>query len=398
MATIRPTAAPRILQTHLEALASRHPVVTLTGPRQSGKTTLCRATFPEHAYVNLERPNLREQARTDPLGLLRGHESGVVIDEVQHVPELLSWIQADVDEDMRPGRFILTGSQHFGMLAGVAQSLAGRTAICHLLPLTLNELRRFEQPPASLWDTVWTGGYPAIYDRRLPPQEWLSAYVATYIDRDVRQVIQVKDITPLQTFVRLCAGRTGQELNIAGLAADAGVAHGTARAWIGVLQTSFILTLLPPWLGNLRKRIVKRPKLHFVDTGVACWLLGIGSPAELSLHSARGALFESWVVGEAMKARLHAGLPANLFYVRDAKGREIDLIVERHGKIPLAVEVKSGATVSGDQLAGLRSLRRSAQGDGIVIEAALVHGGDDARRWHDVDIVGWERVAGVGWR
>jgi len=338
---------PRNLAGPLRDLAKRYPVVTVTGPRQSGKTTLCRATFPDTAYVSLEPLDEREFARTDPRGFLRLYADGAVIDEVQHVPGLLSYLQAEVDERPMPGRFILTGSQHFGLSAAVSQSLAGRTGVLYLLPLSLDELRRFPSPPTGLFATLWSGGYPRIFDQGLPPDRWLADYTTTYVQRDVREVLNVGDLQAFTTFLQLCAGRTAQEVNLSSLGADAGVSHNTAKSWLSVLEASFICFRVPAWHRNLGKRLRKAAKLHFVDSGLACRLLGIRTAEQLIHHPLRGAIFESWVASEAYKARAHRGLDPSLFHLREDRGAEIDLVVEAADEF-LLVEAKSGATVVPD--------------------------------------------------
>lgn len=380
----------------LRALASRHAAVTVTGPRQSGKTTLCRAAFPDHGYVSLERPDRRDEARADPLGLLARFPEGLLLDEVQHVPELLSYLQVEIDSSPRPGRYILTGSQHFGLLDSVSQSLAGRSAFLRLLPPSWNELSRFPAPPEDLATALWTGSYPAIHDRVLPADEWLSGYVASYVERDVRQVLAVRELRAFQTFVRLAAGRTGQVLNLSSLASDAGVSVGTAKSWIGVMETSFLIALLPAWHRNAGKRLVKAPKLHFLDTGLACYLLGIGSPRELETHSARGALFESWVAAELLKARLHRGADARLHHLRTRRGGEIDLVLDG-GATRWAVEAKSGLTVVSDTL---RSLLREApllEDADTDLRLRLAYGGAERRTLRGVELLPWMEVATAGW-
>jgi hypothetical protein len=388
----------RNLQTAVEAAARQYPVVTVTGPRQSGKTTLARMAFPDLPYVTLEPLDRREQARSDPRGLLAGLPDGAVLDEVQHVPELLSYLQAEVDERPRPGRFILTGSQHFGLSHAVSQSLAGRTAVLHLLPLALDELLRFSAPPTDLLGTLWAGGYPRIHDRGIPADRWLADYVTTYVQRDVRQVTNVSNLTQFTTFLRLCAGRSAQELNLSALGADAGISHVTARAWLSVLETSFLCTLVPAWSINLRKRLVKAPKLHFHDTGLVCQLLGIASPAQLREHPLRGAIFETWVAAEVHKARVHRGLPARLHHVRASRGSEVDLVAERGAALSL-IEAKSGATVSGSFLRPLLDLARelASAGEHRRRDLVLVHGGDDDHRRHDVRVLPWRRVPDLDW-
>ena len=382
----------------LRALASRHAAVTVTGPRQSGKTTLCRAAFPDHGYVSLERPDRRDEARADPLGLLARFPEGLLLDEVQHVPELLSYLQVEIDSSPRPGRYILTGSQHFGLLDSVSQSLAGRSAFLRLLPPSWNELSRFPAPPEDLATALWTGSYPAIHDRVLPADEWLSGYVASYVERDVRQVLEVRDLRAFQTFVRLCAGRTGQVLNMGSLGADAGVSAGTVRSWLGVLEASFLIKLVPGWYANPRKRLLKSPKLHFLDSGLACWLLGIRTPADLHLHHARGALFESWVVAEVLKSRLNRGRPADLFHVRNQKGEEIDLLVDDGVRLAL-VEAKSGQTIASDAFRALERWDVLLGADACSASASrlLVHGGTMRRKRGDIEVLPWEDLAEWEW-
>jgi len=253
----------RTLQSHFLELAGRYPVLTLTGPRQSGKTTLSRMAFPDKDYVSLENPAQREFATDDPVGFLARYGEGAIFDEVQRTPELTSYLQGLVDEDPRPGRFVLTGSQNLVLMSAISQSLAGRTALLELLPLDLAELRRFRQPPTDLFEIMWSGGYPRIHERRLPAYEWLTDYAATYVERDVRQLVNVGDLVLFQTFLRLCAGRTGQLLNLASLAGDCGISPATAKSWLSVLEASYVLFRLPPFYTNLSKRLIKTPKLYF---------------------------------------------------------------------------------------------------------------------------------------
>ena len=386
----------RNAQARLEELATRHPSITLTGPRQSGKTTLCRAAFPQHAYVSLERPDRREEAIEDPLGFLAQLRDGAIIDEVQRVPELLSYLQGEIDQDPRPGRFILTGSQHFGLLASVTQSLAGRTAFLHLLPPSWDEVQRFERPPADLMTALWTGAYPAIHDRGIPADEWLGSYISAYIERDVRQLLEVRHLRAFRTFVRLAAGRTAQPLNLSGLSADAGVSVGTAKSWIGVLEASFIVALLPAWHRNVGKRLIKAPRMHFLDSGLCCALLGIGGPRELLTHSARGAVFESWVASEILKARFHRGTDARLHHLRTRRGEEIDLVVDG-GPTRCAVEVKSGRTVAGDVIRLLSRLAPLLEDPDHQVARCLVYGGDEARESRGVQLVPWRQVQRTAW-
>jgi hypothetical protein len=346
----------RDIQPVLIRLASQYPVVTVTGPRQSGKTTLARSAFPDKPYVSLEDPDLRRFAIEDPRGFLGSHPQGAILDEIQRAPELLSYLQGLVDAQPRPGLYILTGSQQFELMHRLSQSLAGRTALLRLLPFTLAEALRARPAPAEpdLADILLAGFYPRIHDRGLDPTQALGDYFATYVERDLRQLTAVHDLQRFERFVRLCAGRTGQLLNLSSLGQDAGVSHATARAWIDLLQTSYIVYLLPPWLTNTRKRLVKTPKLYFYDVGLACWLLGLRTPQQVQRDPLWGALFENMIVMEALKDRYNAGASGEMYFYRDAEGHEVDLLLPVGGRLH-AIEIKAGATVNPDYFKGLRS-------------------------------------------
>ena len=283
----------RNLATVLEQAATWAPSITLTGPRQSGKTTLCRMVFPDHPHVSLENPDERAFALDDPRAFLAQFPRGAVLDEVQRAPDLLSYLQGVIDTDPAPGRWILSGSQNLALLDSISQTLAGRTAIHQLLPLSWDEVQRFPRYPADLEQAIFSGSFPRIFDRELDPSAWLRSYVDAYLERDVRSVANVGDLNAFQRFVGLCAGRTGQLLNYSSLADDCGISQPTAKAWFSILEASFVAFHLPAFSTRLRKRLVKMPKLHFYDTGLACWLLGIREPAQLRTHPLRGALFET---------------------------------------------------------------------------------------------------------
>lgn len=389
---------PRNLERRLLEYSHRLPVVAVTGPRQSGKTTLCRMTFPDREYVSLEPLDTREYARTDPRGFLSQYGDDVILDEVQRAPDLFSYLQEAVDEDPSPGRFVLTGSQHFGLSEAISQSLAGRIGLLHLLPLALDELGRFENAPTDLWETVWSGGYPRIHDRGLDAGRWLADYVTTYVQRDVRQVLEVTNLDAFTTFLRLCAGRTAQELNLSALGSDAGVSHNTARSWLTVLDTSFLTFRLPRWHRSFRKRVVKSPKIHLVDSGLACHLLGIRNPDQLRTHPLRGAIFESWVASEVLKARLNRGREPDLHHLRETRGLEIDLLVES-GEALMAVEVKSGGTVAPGFTGNLRQLGRRIERElpHLHYDPRLVYGGERAQSRDKVRIVPWSEVPELDW-
>lgn len=371
----------------LQKLAGWYPVVVVTGPRQSGKTTLCRAVFPDKPYANLEDPDLREFAATDPRAFLRQHAEGAVLDEAQRVPELLSYLQSTVDADPRPGRYILTGSQQFGLLSGISQSLAGRAGTLTLLPFTLGEVA-VQHPPLTLESLLWTGLYPPVYDRGIPPDVWYRDYALTYIERDVRQLVNVRDLGLFQRFVRMCAARTGQVLNLSSLAADCGITHNTARAWLSVLQASHLVTLLPPYHRNFGKRLTKAPKLYFLDSGLACHLLGISHPETLVTHAMRGALFETWVVSEFLKAAHNAGMTPALWFWRDSAGHEVDLLTEQAGGLK-AIEIKSGMTLAADWFDGLERFGRHAP----EAHRTLIYAGDSSQSRTHCSVVDWRHIA-----
>jgi predicted AAA+ superfamily ATPase len=376
----------------LHRLAQGFPVVALTGPRQSGKTTLARQAFAGKPYFSLEDLETRQRALLDPRGFFARLDNGAVLDEVQRAPELLSYLQGVVDERARMGDFVVTGSQQFGLLAQISQSLAGRAGLLQLLPLSQAELAAADMAPRTLEQAMWLGGYPALFDRRRrldDPGLWLGAYTATYIERDVRQLVGVADLALFQRFVLMCAARTGQLLNLSALASDCGIGHTTARRWLTVLEASYVVFLLPPHHRNFGKRLVKMPKLYFLDTGLLCHLLRIDSAQTLATHALRGAIFESWVVSQTLKHRWNRGLPSDIFFWRDNHGTEIDLLFE-HGGALHAVEIKSGATFTPDWLLGLDRWRRYAGADAAA--PVLVHGGRDSFVVDGVHAMAWSRL------
>jgi len=383
----------RTLARRARDLSRKFPAVTITGPRQSGKTTLARMAFPKHPYASLEALDVREFAMEDPRGFLAGYPHGAILDEVQRVPELASFLQGVVDEPRFEGSWILTGSQDFTLLASLSQSLAGRTAVLHLLPPSLEELRRFESPPEELFDLLFAGAYPRIHQEGIEPRAFYEGYVATYLERDVRQVLEVGDLGSFRTFVRLCAGRTSSLVNFSSLGADAGVSQPTARSWLSALEAGFLVFRLRPYLPNLRKRLIKTPKLYFYDSGLLCFLLGIRDPQQLRHHPMRGAVFESWVVSEVMKAHYHRGVSPSVFFFQDRRGLEVDVIVERGGGEVTAAEIKSGATLAGDFLKPLDSLSAAlAEAGGSEVDAALIYGGEQASVRRGVQVVPWARL------
>jgi uncharacterized protein len=387
---------PRLATPMLQELARGFPVVAITGPRQSGKTTLARQTFADLPYINLEDLDTRELALSDPRRFLARYADGAIFDEVQRAPSLMSYLLGLVDAGTRMGRFVLTGSQQFGLMDSITQSLAGRVGMLTLLPLSNAELAAAgplagEGKTPSLEQRLWRGGFPALYaqHRQLQPPQWFAAYVATYIERDVRQVLNVGNLLTFQRFVSMCAARSGQLLNLHSLAGDCGISQPTARQWLTVLQASHLVTLLAPHFRNFGKRLVKTPKLYFLDSGLLCHLLRIASPDDLSTHALRGAVFETWVVGETLKHRHNLGLPPDLYFWRDNHGLEIDLVFE-HGSRLHAVECKSGTTYSPSWLEPARKWR-ALVGDAAA-DPTLVYGGDQGHRGADHEVLSWRSL------
>jgi predicted AAA+ superfamily ATPase len=382
----------RTLNEQVLAAAARYPVVTITGPRQSGKTTLTRMAFPNHPYVSLETPSEREFADDDPVAFLARFAEGAVFDEIQRAPQLLSYLQGIVDEDPSPGRFVLTGSHNLSLLEGVSQSLAGRTALLELLPLELEEIGRFDHSAADLNTTIWRGGYPRIHDRALPAAQWLADYTATYLERDVRSLLAVRDLGTFHTFLRMCAGRVGQVLNLASLASDCGISQPTAQRWLSTLEASFIVFRLPPFQANFGKRLAKHPKLYFHDPGLAVNLLGIEAPEQLATHPLRGAIFEGWVVSEVVKWHLHRGRRPQISFYRERDRHEVDLVLERGAELTL-IEVKAGQTPRSDYFAPLTAFAAqvAARGDERwrVGPRLVVYGGEESQSRSEGELVAW---------
>ena len=385
----------RDLAPELVRAARQFPSITLTGPRQSGKTTLCRAVFPDHPYATLEALDIRAFATEDPRGFLNQFPQGAIIGEVQRVPGLLSYLQGIIDADPEPGRWILTGSQNLSLLESVSQSLAGRTAVHYLLPLSRHEIVRFERHPQSLEEALFAGTYPRVFDRELNPADWLRSYIATYIERDVRTISNVGDLPTFQRFVQLCAGRTAQLVKYSSLADDCGISQPTAKAWLGILETSFLTFRLPAFHANLRKRLVKMPKLYFHDTGLVCWLLGIRTAEQLRTHPLRGPIFETWVVSEIAKYRTNRGETAGLSFYRDSNGAEADLIIEHPSRVTL-VEAKATETPSSTLFAGVRRVRRHLSRLPRPCSVVVAYGGDQLQQRTEGSLIPWCELCKTG--
>ena len=379
-------AAPRILR-----LLQGFPVVTLTGPRQSGKTTLVRTLLPDKPYVSLEAPTQREFARQRPDEFLRQFPAGAVIDEAQHAPELFSQMQGVVDASAQMGLFVLTGSQNLSLMSRVTQSLAGRTALVELLPLSIAELRDARLLDQRYASHLVKGFFPAVYSRPLEPHEWLQGYLVTYAERDARQLASIQDLSAFQRFLKLTAARTGQILNMQSLASDAGVADKTVKHWLSILETCYLIHYVRPHFANFGKRLVKAPKLYMTDVGLACALMGIRTEEQAQTHPLRGALFETLVVNEFLKTRCNLGLREPLYFWRDNIGTEVDLIVERGNEIA-AVEIKSGISVAPDAFGNLKKWQKYAteRGSFSAIYPGLVYGGETRFTRDGVDVMPWD--------
>lgn len=382
--------AQRDLEPTLKDCAERYPIITLTGPRQSGKTTLCRAVFDQHTYVSLEAADTRTFAQEDPRGFLAQFDGGVILDEFHRAPDLAGYLQGIVDTDPQPGQFVLTGSQNLAISESVNQSLAGRTAVLTLLPLSFAELQRFHNAPSTLHEVLLAGGYPRIRQMDLEPARWYADYLQTYVERDVRNIAEVGDLEAFQRFLQLAAGRTAQEQNYSSLGTDAGISHNTARKWLSVLEAGYLIHRLPAWHRNIRKQITKSPKLHFLDSGVLCRLLNIRDTDQLRTHPLIGAIFESWVVSEIAKNWMNRGLPPRLMHYRESRGLEIDVIDETDGTL-CAIETKSAATIVPRFLQPLQHLAEQMQ---LPQERTrLVYGGDQRVQRSGVTCVPWRELA-----
>lgn len=372
----------RTIEPALKNLVRKYPVVTITGPRQSGKTVLCRKAFPDKPYVNLEDPESRRFAQQDPRGFLRGLPGGAVLDEIQRAPELMSYIQPLVDSDPAPGRFVLTGSQQFNVREALSQSLAGRTGLLTLLPFDCEEIRPYLDLRRT--DRVLLHGfYPRLHHMEIHPEQALGDYFETYVQRDVRQLLQIRQAAVFEKFVRLCAGRIGQLLNLQGLANETGVSHTTARDWISILEASYIVLQLPPWHANVSKRLIKTPKIYFWDVGLAAYLLGLNEENQVARDPLRGSLFENMVVTEMFKQYYHRGVRPRLCFFRDRTGNEVDLVVERGRELAL-IEIKSGQTVNEHFFRGLK--RFSSIAGERIRGGGVLYGGLEHQRRSDWEV------------
>jgi predicted AAA+ superfamily ATPase len=382
----------RALEKKLKEAAKKYLVVAVVGPRQSGKTTLAQNVFPRKPYVNLEKPSNLAFALEDPEGFLGQFPDGAIIDEAQKAPKLFSYIQASVDEKQKSGMYVLTGSQNFNFLQRITESLAGRASIQILLPFSLPELVNGRRSPVTLERFMFTGGYPKIYDKKLDPTDWLANYVITYLERDVRSIKNIGDLSAFQRFLKMCAFRSGKLINLSSLANDCGISHNTAKAWLSVLEASFVIFTLKTHYKNFNKRLVKAPKLYFYDTGLLCYLLGISHPQGLLLRPEAGAVFETMVIGELLKIRVNRGQVPNLYFWQDKLGREIDCLIDED-PVPRAVEIKAGQTISSAYFNNLNYWLKLSGGK--PAQSFVVYAGGKTQKRSQGTILAWRDLSAL---
>ncbi len=381
---------PRTLESQIQLMASKFPVITLTGPRQSGKSTLVRHAFPDKPYISCEDPDMRLFATQDPRGLLETYPHAV-IDEAQKAPEIFSYIQTKIDAEDKPGQYILTGSHDFLLFEKISQSLAGRTAILRLLPFSLQEIHEksvFNTPD----DYLFNGFYPRLHKMDISPRDFYPSYVQTYIERDVRLIKNISNLGQFQLLLKMCAGRVGQMLNLSSLGNECSISHTTVKSWLSILEASYIIFFLQPHHANFNKRLVKMPKLYFYDTGLAAFLLGINSVDQISTHYNRGGLFESFVISDIVKKMLHSGERSRCYFWRDKNGNEIDCLIE-NGNQFIPVEIKSGKTVTRDYFKGVDYYSQLA-GEKAA-HPVIIYGGDKEQKRSNAHVVPWDKMGSV---
>lgn len=372
----------------LKILSTQFKAVAVVGPRQSGKTTLTRTTFPEKEYVSLENPDHRNFAQEDPRGFLAQYPKGAILDEAQRIPEIFSYLQQVLDESAESGQFILTGSNNFLLQQNIVQSLAGRIAYLYLLPFSIAELKSADLLPHDINELMYKGSYPPVYTQNIPAEKWFPNYIRTYIERDVRLIKNITDLAAFGRFLKLCAGRTGQLLNRSSLGIEVGVDSKTIAAWIGILESSFIIHLLQPHHQNFNKRVVRMPKMYFYDTGLVCSLLGIQNEKQLNLHPLRGSLFENFIISELIKKRFNAGEPGNLYFWRDNKGNEVDVIIDRDNKL-FPIEIKAGQTITAAYFKSINYWNQLTAN----IEGTVIYAGEKTqKRSSGITVIPWYKM------
>lgn len=377
----------RISAATLKIIAQGFPIVVVTGPRQSGKSTLVKTAFPDKPYVTFDDLDKLESAKSDPKRFLSQFTQGAVIDEAQRFPDIFSYLKLIVDASKMMGKFIITGSQQFGLMTHITESLAGRAGFIQLLPFSLPELILADKLP-ELDNLLFQGMYPPLYDRDVSAKIWFAGYVTTYIERDVRNMLNIRELSTFQRFLRMCASRTGQLLNVSSLANDCGISMQTTRSWLSILEASYIIFLLQPHFANFGKRLVKSPKLYFYDIGLASWLLNIQDVDHLSIHPSRGAIFENLIVTELLKQRLNKGAVSNLYFWRDNIGNEVDIIIDNGNEL-IPVEIKSGETLTDDYF---KTLNKWGKITGKETPSYLIYGGKDQHKRHSINIFPWKSL------
>jgi hypothetical protein len=382
----------RALAEQVLQASKEYPVIAIVGPRQSGKTTLAQTTFPEHKYISLEDFDVRALALADPRKFLTDYpsESGIILDEIQHAPQLLSYMQTIVDRDKKTGYFVVTGSQNFLVDQAITQTLAGRMAVLTLLPLSISELEQGGILPEKIETLVFKGSYPAAHAQKISVDRLYKNYLRLYVERDVRQITNVADLVTFQKFMRLCAGRIGQVINLTSLGNDCGINQGTVKAWLSLLEASYVIFQLHPYFENYGKRLIKAPKIYFIDTGIACSLLKIRSAEELEDHYLRGGLVESFIISDLIKQQYNQDLQPSVYFWRDHVGREIDCIIDE-AQHPIPVEIKSGKTIASDFFKELNFWQETTNNPNAP--RYLVYGGTENQSWPQADVLGW-RAAG----
>jgi predicted AAA+ superfamily ATPase len=386
------SAVKRTIESSIKYYAKKYPVLAVTGPRQSGKTTMLKTMFPKYTYISLENPDLREFATTDPNGFFEYYSGNLILDEVQQTPALFSYIQTLVDASGKMGQFILSGSQNFHLMQHITQSLAGRVALFKLLPFDFTELQQAKLLPNDYEDILVKGSYPAIFDRALSSKVFYANYLQTYVEKDLKQLIDVRDLKQFRNFISLCAARSGQLVNLNSLGNECGISQPTAKAWLSVLESSYIVFLLQPYHVNFNKRIVKTPKLYFYDTGLLCHLLKITNPKSIQLHPLKGSLFENLIVAEAFKQNDHKYLHADFCFWRDASGNEVDLLVEHNDKLSIA-EIKASSTIKNEYFKGLNYFG-ALEGSNVKSKNLIYTGALNQKR-SQLNVLSWKETGAI---
>ncbi len=376
----------RTVTEELRLLARQFKAIAIVGPRQSGKTTLARNVFPDKEYVSLENPDVRLFATDDPRGFLEQYPDGAIFDEAQRVPELFSYLQQVLDDSPGKGKFILTGSNNFLLQENISQSLAGRIGYLFLLPFSTREIALVNKGPQTIEDAIFTGGYPPIYDNDIAPNKWLPNYIRTYVERDVRQIKNISNLNAFERFLKLCAGRIGQLLNLSSIAIEAGVDSKTIASWISVLESSFIIYLLKPHHANFNKRLVKMPKLYFCDTGLACSLLSINNSKQLTTHPLKGSLFENYVINDMVKERYNSNEPLDLYFWRDSTGNEMDIVIDQGSNL-YPIEIKAGKTITGEYFKNFQFWKKAT---GFEHGTVIFAGREAQKRSNGIQVISWK--------